>query len=423
MLVAVLLACPAAAWAGTVAVPVEGSPFEAELASIDDDDGNITFAAKDGRRALPAAELVRWGAPRDFLRGPVVVLAGGGLLAAEVTGIEQLDLEADSLLLGQIRVPLDQVAGIVFQLPADLRRRTLLFDRVNVAGTRRVPSAGEEKGSGAFSRNGPEGASPISRPAPGPPSDRIILENGDELTGLIDRLDLDRVRLRTDAGPIEADRRTVAAVLFNPALSRPAQPEGMYVWAGLSDGSLLPAARIEMNTRKLAITTVAGPTWPALPDDLVFLQPVGGRAVHLSALEPAGYRHVPYLDLQRPFQLDRSVDGGRLRCGGRMYLTGLGMHTAARLTYPLDAAYARFQSEVGVDDGTGGRGSVRFRVFVDGQEQFAAGPVRGGESPRTIDLDVTGAARLDLVVDFADRAHVLDHANWLDARLVKPAER
>ncbi len=103
-----------------------------------------------------------------------------------------------------------------------------------------------------------------------------------------------------------------------------------------------------------------------------------------------------------------------------MYLTGLGMHTAARLTFLLDGAYQRFQSEVGVDDSTGGRGSVRFRVFVDGREQFTSGPVRGGEPPRAVDLDILGAERLDLVVDFAERADVLDHANWLDARLVKP---
>ena len=40
----------------------------------------------------------------------------------------------------------------------------------------------------------------------------------------------------------------------------------------------------------------------------------------------------------------------------------------------------------------------------------------------TISVDNDGAKRLDLVVDFADRADELDHANWLNARLVRRSE-
>jgi hypothetical protein len=38
--------------------------------------------------------------------------------------------------------------------------------------------------------------------------------------------------------------------------------------------------------------------------------------------------------------------------------------------------------------------------------------------PRPIAVDITGGKRLDLVVDFADRADELDHADWLSARVV-----
>ncbi len=68
---------------------------------------------------------------------------------------------------------------------------------------------------------------------------------------------------------------------------------------------------------------------------------------------------------------------------------------------------------------TEGRGSVRYRVFVDSEEKFASPIVRGGGPPVPVSVDVTGAKRLDLVVDFADRADEQDHADWLDARLVR----
>jgi hypothetical protein len=62
-------------------------------------------------------------------------------------------------------------------------------------------------------------------------------------------------------------------------------------------------------------------------------------------------------------------------------------------------------------------------VFVDRSgswsSEYESPIVRGGDVPRTCVVDVTGASRMALVVDYADRADELDHANWLDARLIR----
>jgi hypothetical protein len=94
------------------------------------------------------------------------------------------------------------------------------------------------------------------------------------------------------------------------------------------------------------------------------------------------------------------------------------MHSAARLSYDLPPGVVRFQAEAAIDDAAEGQGSVRFRVFVDGSEKFASPTVRGGGVPVPIDVDISGGKRLDLVVDFADRADVRDYADWLDARVI-----
>jgi len=62
---------------------------------------------------------------------------------------------------------------------------------------------------------------------------------------------------------------------------------------------------------------------------------------------------------------------------------------------------------------------VRFRVFVDGREKAASATIRGGDKPVPLRVDLAGAKRLDLVVDFADRGDQLDHADWLNARLIR----
>ena len=74
---------------------------------------------------------------------------------------------------------------------------------------------------------------------------------------------------------------------------------------------------------------------------------------------------------------------------------------------------------MGIDDSTGGRGSVEFRVLVDGRERWASGPIRGGAPPVPVSIDLAGAKRLELLVDFGEGADVLGHADWLDARLLK----
>jgi hypothetical protein len=169
----------------------------------------------------------------------------------------------------------------------------------------------------------------------------------------------------------------------------------------------------------LEVTTLSGAKWKAAAKDLVFLMPQTGRAVYLSDVRPDEYRFLPYLETKWPYRTDRNVTGGQLRCGGRLYLKGLGVHSAARLSYRLDRPWRRFQGELGIDDSTGGLGSVGFRVFVDGKQKYSSPPVRGGMPPQAVSIDLAGAKKLDLVVDYGEAGDVLDHADWLDARLVK----
>jgi len=99
------------------------------------------------------------------------------------------------------------------------------------------------------------------------------------------------------------------------------------------------------------------------------------------------------------------------------------MHSAARVTYQLPDSFRTFQAELAIDDHAGKQGSVIFRLLTsdggDWIEQHVSPVVRGGDRPRAVSVDIRGAKALSLAVEFADRADVLDHANWLNARLIK----
>jgi hypothetical protein len=208
-------------------------------------------------------------------------------------------------------------------------------------------------------------------------------------------------------------------MVFNPSLRQSPAKSSPRAWVGLSDGGRVLAQKLVVRDSEAELTVIAGQPWKTASKELVFVAPLGGRTVYLSDLKPAEYRHVPYLDLPWPYRTDRNVTGSLLRCNQRIYLKGLGVHSAARLTYLLDGSYKRFQADLGIDDSAGGRGSVGFRLFADGKPKFASGPIRGGAAPAPVSLDLTGVKRLDLVVDYGEQGDLLDHADWLNARVVK----
>ncbi len=437
-LLGILLAAAGVASAqdgGPLAVPVDGEPFGARLVSIDDQ-WLLAFQTDSTRRTLPAASLVRWGTCVDAVGGPTVVLADGGLVAAEVTAADREFVSADSALFGSLKLPRPIVAGVLFHPPSDRSRRDLLVDRVlSKDGKHREPPSQNTAtdGQAANANKGP-GTSVAD-------ADLALLVNGDELAGTIERIAGGKIRLQSAVGAVELETRGVGAIRFRESgrsqepssqdakgtregsgakrVPDTLRPKGLSACAGFSDGTRIHAAALAVAENSLAVTLQGGITWNTAPKELVFLQPRGGQAVYLSDLAPEGYRHVPFLSLAWPFRADRSVCGAMLRAGAKRYLKGLGMHSASRLAYALVEPYRRFQAELAIDDETEGGGSVRFRVFVDGQVRYASPVVRGGQSPVPISVDVAGAKRLDLVVDFADRADELDHADWLDARLVR----
>ena len=407
----IFIAAAASAFAQSpLAVPADGEPFEARLTSVDAQ-GKLGFDAAGKPRTLAAADLVSWGKLAELRKGPVLVLADGGYLPAAVLSADKSELSVDSARLGTLKLPLDSLAGVVFRPPPHPAELDALLDRV-------------ARGEGR--------------------TDRLILDNGDELTGLIETgsLGSDTLKIKGNLGPVPMAVGRVVALVFNPALRQPPaadQPLGGYcvehavggrymvpagtAWVGLGDGARLLAARLHLQGDALELTTLSGAKWKADAEDLVFLMPQTSRAVYLSDLRPSEYRFLPYLETKWPYKTDRNVTGGQLHCGGRLYLKGLGVHSAAVLRYKLDRPWSRFQAEVGIDDSTGGRGSVGFRVFVDGKDgkklKYTSPPIRGGMPPQAISIDLTGATQLDLVVNYGEAGDVMDHADWLGARLVK----
>jgi len=110
-------------------------------------------------------------------------------------------------------------------------------------------------------------------------------------------------------------------------------------------------------------------------------------------------------------------DGHTITLNGTTYPKGLGVHAAADVQYALSGGCTRFRADVGVDDEVGTRGSVVFQVFADGAKLYDSGVLSGTTATKTLDVDVTGKSKLQLVVTDGGDGIDSDHADWAAARV------
>jgi len=119
----------------------------------------------------------------------------------------------------------------------------------------------------------------------------------------------------------------------------------------------------------------------------------------------------------------KSCDGNPITMAEKVYAHGIGLHSAAVMCVDLKGKGQKFSSYVGVDDETRGLGSVIFQVWLDGKEVYDSGLLRGGDDPKLIEIDLTGAKQMLLIVDEATDGMSSDHADLADAQiLVKAGE-
>ena len=114
-------------------------------------------------------------------------------------------------------------------------------------------------------------------------------------------------------------------------------------------------------------------------------------------------------------------DGHTITLQGVPYAKGLGVHAPSDVSFDLGGNYWRFVSDIGIDDEVLDSGSVVFIVYADNQPIYTSPVMHGYSDTLSLDLNVTGAQTLRLVVTNAGDNTMYDHADWANARLLKRA--
>jgi hypothetical protein len=394
---------------------LDGKTFAATLQRIESD--KVVLSENERERAIPLDDLLVWGSPAEIRKGSYLLLADGGVIAADVKTFANGQVNFESVRrpgLWQLNnLPRASVRAIVYQASASPTERER-FDW-------QLLSSFEAQ-------------------------DRLLLTSGDSLKGT-----LLGISLPSDAAegatpslrflpqglkyPLVIAQEKAVALVLGGGRSEKASDAGSF-WLGMADGSLVSAKGIELRDDAMMISLATGGMLTARVSDddteptesfwsrVTVIQPLSQRVSYLSDLKTIGFKHVPLLDWQQDFATDRSITHSRLRAHGERFVRGIGMPATSRLAYEIPIGAKRFEAEIAIDDDAGREGSVIFRVFLEAaggswKPAFESKVVRGGDPIQNVRVDLGDAQRLALVVDMADRGDERDWADWLNARFVK----
>lgn len=109
---------------------------------------------------------------------------------------------------------------------------------------------------------------------------------------------------------------------------------------------------------------------------------------------------------------EQKGDGNPMSIRGAKFDRGVGVHADSEFQVYAGGKCARLTATVGVDDETGGSGSVRFEVLADGRPVYQSPVLTGQSAAVPITADTSGATVVTFRVTDAGDGNPHDHADW-----------
>ena len=104
--------------------------------------------------------------------------------------------------------------------------------------------------------------------------------------------------------------------------------------------------------------------------------------------------------------------GSPITLGGVTYQHGIGTLSINELIVDLKGQATRFLAMVGLNDNAGRQGSVTVEVWLDNRKVLVSDVLRVGSPPLKVDVDLTDARFLELLIDDGNDVSTGDYADW-----------
>ena len=261
----------------------------------------------------------------------------------------------------------------------------------------------------------------------------------DYVEGVVGNVGTDKIEFKLDGESNQVDRTKVAGIIYHH-VDRPKTADQHLVVKG-NAGLQVNAAKAELASDQLLVTTIGGAQL-RLPIDAVDLFDFSaGKVMYLSDIAAASQKWTPVVGLPSGLslaaeygqpRLDRSAFGGPLtlliqdkdsQATGthgtpQPFNKGLAIRSRTEMIYRLPPGFNRLAATAGIDPAARASGSVRLSIFADDRPLLET-EVAGSGPSQPIDVEITGAKRLKILVDFGQNLDAGDWLNLCDAKIVK----
>jgi hypothetical protein len=272
--------------------------------------------------------------------------------------------------------------------------------------------------------------------------DAVLLSNGDGVTGVLVGISADKVQIKSvsagaDDPPtsVPLDSVLMVQLASTAPATDPASLKGQQAYrVRLDDGSSLVATSLTLADDKLLVKIGgAGDARPLAVSAVAGIEQVNGPVSWLTSRTPTEDLQVPFVgsaavgaaagggepSLWRTRVDAADVAGAPLVVGGRTFKRGIGVHSYSRLVYPLDGSYKAFRTRYGINDSLT-RADVTVRILAGDKVVHEAKKVRPSVLSPVVAVELPKTAKtLTLEVDYGDGIDVEDRLNWLEPALLR----
>ncbi len=259
--------------------------------------------------------------------------------------------------------------------------------------------------------------------------DQVETNRSAAIEGVIERISPDGVEIeQANLGKLEIPWDQIERVRVAPLDPLPPPPEGSVLCLiSADDGSRWRGSLLALDAETLRVESpILGPLTIS-EEHRVAIELLLDRVIYLSDRVPRKVEEgIPFSGyFPWTYKRDRNVLGGPLRIGRETYRKGIGVHSRSALTFAIEPGDLVFRAEVGIDvvgrpvEDNPQAGSVRFVTLLDGEEAWRSGDVGWADLPVSVELPLRGHSELTLLVEMGLGLHVLDRANWGDARVLR----
>lgn len=376
---------------------------------IDLENDHWIFKAQN-ENILHASRPVRWGKWSGIVDRQAVLLIDGSWIAAELLDRTARSIRVRTRWLDLQEIPLGVIRAVVVTPSASFSEWLSVQQQLS-----------EIQGD----------------------DDVVWLRDRNRLSGILkwpsdDELSGSSINVMMAQGEVTIPWTDIQMLAISPALLGPISENRNVTRLGLEDGTLLNTVAIDRTTEiKMRVQALDALT--SIDSGKEFCQAINyvgndrlDNGLRIDQIEPVRFRFLPDSELRFELGVNRSVFGGPLVIGKRpragVVMRGLALHSSSQVTYRWDQSPGQFLAEVRMSsrsDYQSRLGNVDCKIIaVKGGEmvvleEFSLG--RQAEMPdfHAVNVDITDAQLVVLLVERGRMGQWGDEVYWLDARFAK----